>query len=134
MTTYGTTRTVTLQASSIKNKKKRQSKSRDDNDSLMGKQSIESSTNDYIKDDWLVSDNDDNGDYSSSCSGSDWVMAKKTEDETRAKRKKIEVDRYSPDSSESVLDDNDSGEEYQYSDDSSASSEDNGEDDKEDIE
>ena len=49
-------------------------------------------------------------------------------------RRKHEVDRYSPDSSESVLDDNDSGEEYQYSDDSSASSEDNGEDDKEDIE
>ena len=92
MTTHGTTRTVTLQASSIKNKNKRQSKSRDDDHSLMGKQSIESSTNDYVKDDWLVSDNDDNGNYSSSCSGRYCVMAKKTEDETRAKRKKIEVE------------------------------------------
>ena len=101
MTTHGTTQTLTLQDSTIKIKT--HSKSRNDDHSLMGKQSIESSTNDYVKDDWLVSDNDDNGNYSSSCSGSDWVMAKTTEDEARAKRKKMEVDRYCPDSSESVL-------------------------------
>lgn len=114
---------VTLHASTIKNKT--QSNSRNDDHSLMGKQSIESSTNDYVKDDWLVSDNDDNGNYSSSCSGSDWVVAKRTEDETRAKRKKIDVDRYSPDSSDSVLDDDDYEEEDQYSDDGSESSEEN---------
>ena len=59
-------------------------------------------------------------------------MANKTEDETRAKRKKIEVDRFSPDSSESVLDETDSEEEY--SDDSSSSSEDDSEEDNDDIE
>ena len=132
MATNSNTRMLTLKDSSIKNKKKRQSKSRDDDHSLLGKQSIESTTNDYVKDDWLVSDNDDSGNYSSSVSGSDWVMANKTEDETRAKRKKIEVDRFSPDSSESVLDETDSEEEY--SDDSSSSSEDDSEEDNDDIE
>lgn len=125
-TRTGATRTLTLQDSSTRNKKKRQSKSRDDDHSLLGKQSIESTTNDYVKDDWLVSDNDDNGNCSSSFSGSDWVIANKTEHDTRAKRKKIAVDRFSPDSSESVMDDYDSEEEY--SDDSSVSSEDNSED------
>ena len=132
MITTGATRTLTLQDSSTRNKKKRQSKSRDDDHSLLGKQSIESTTNDYVKDDWLVSDNDDSGNYSSSVSGSDWVMANKTEDETRAKIKKIEVDRFSPDSSESVLDETDSEEEY--SDDSSSNSEDDSEEDNDDIE
>ena len=122
-TTNDTTQMVTQHASTTKNKT--QSNSRNDDHSLMGKQSIESSTNDYVQDDWLVSDNDDNGNYSSSCSGSDWVMAKRTEDETTAKRKKIDVDRYSPDSSDSVLDDDDYEEEDQYSDDDSENSEEN---------
>ena len=91
MATNSATRMLTLKDSSIKNKKKRQSKSRDDDHSLLGKQSIESTTNDYVKDDWLVSDNDDSGNYSSSVSGSDWVMANKTEHETRAKRKKLKL-------------------------------------------
>eukprot|EP00956_Cyclotella_meneghiniana_P042942 scaffold249353_cov82-Cyclotella_meneghiniana.AAC.27 len=91
MTKNSATRTLTLPASSNKNKKKRQSQPRDDDHSLLGKQSIESTTNDYFKDDWLVSDNDDNGNYNSSCSGSDWVMANKTEDKTRAKRKKLKL-------------------------------------------
>jgi hypothetical protein len=48
------------------------------------------------------------------------------------KEKKIEVDRFSPDSSESVLDETDSEEEY--SDDSSSNSEDDSEEDNDDIE
>ena len=132
MATSSATHTLTLKDSSIKNNKKRLSKSREDDHSLLGKQSIESTTNDYVKDDWLVSDNDASGNYSSSVSGSDWVMANRTEHETGAKRKKIEVDRFSPDSSESVFDETDSEEEY--SDDSNSSSEDDSVEDNEDIE
>eukprot|EP00956_Cyclotella_meneghiniana_P019270 scaffold32918_cov56-Cyclotella_meneghiniana.AAC.1 len=104
MITTGATRTLTLQDSSTRNKKKRQSKSRDDDHSLLGKQSIESTANDYVKDDWLEAIG----------------LWETKQNMTHELKEKNGVDRFSPDSSESVMDDYDSEEEY--SDDSSKSS------------